>query len=285
MNIKWQEGTPTPVDDSYHTALLSNGKIYIGGGYGSHYRIDIYTLCNDSWSSSPINTPSIYFAMTTLNSQLITAGGRDRNFKATNKIFSLDGDHLKEYTRMITPRCKATAVGYQRLLIVAGGEGDHTIKLNSTELFDSTTGQWYNTGKLPSPHYGLKSAIVDNVLYLLGGASMSSTVLSTPLDILSSHQLLWSSQKPTPLYKSIPVSMQGRHLITVGGGASQCLAIADIHMFNKAIHSWEVIGQIPSARCEPAVVSVADNKIVVVGGYDDKHQFTNTVWIGLFEPQ
>ena len=56
-------------------------------------------------------------------------------------------------------------------------------------------------------------------------------------------------------------------------------------MFNKVSHSWEVIGQIPSARNGPAAVSVADNKIVVVGGKDDKRQYTNTVWIGSCEPQ
>ena len=56
-------------------------------------------------------------------------------------------------------------------------------------------------------------------------------------------------------------------------------------MFNKVSHSWEVIGQIPSARIVTAAVSVADNKIVVVGVYDDKSQYTNTVWIGSCEPQ
>jgi len=56
--------------------------------------------------------------MTTLGNQLITAGGKDTNNKVTNKIFSLDGGHLKEYTRMTIPRCWATAAGHQGTLEV-----------------------------------------------------------------------------------------------------------------------------------------------------------------------
>jgi len=118
--------------------------------------------------------------------------------------------------------------------------------------------------------------IVDNVLYLLGGPQGSNKVFTAPLDDLTSHQLKSSTQQHTPWYCTAPVSIQGRHLLIIGDG----VFTRDIHMFNKVSHSWEFIGKIPSARCGSAVVSIANNKIVVIGGCDDKYQFTNTVWIG-----
>jgi len=192
---------------------------------------------------------------------------------------------------MITPRYLTTAVGHKGTMIIIGGKDDQYRILSTTELFDSNTGQWYTTSNLPLPHYELLSVIIDNILYLLGGCNqdgkMSPAVFTAPLDTLSSHQLKWSSQQDTPWCRSAPVSVQGRHLLTVGGlkktGISHVYT-SNIHMFNKVSHSWEVIGQIPSAREGPAVVSVADNKIVVVGGYGDKVYF-NTVWIGSCEPQ
>jgi len=168
-----------------------------------------------------INSTCYYFALTTLNNQLITAGGRDRSHKVTNKIFSLDGDHLKEYTRMITPRYLTTAVGHKGTIIITGGKDDQYSILSTTELFDSNTGQWYTTSNLPLPHSELHSVIIDNTIYLLGGCNqdgkMSPAVFTAPLDTLSSHQLKWSSQQDTPWCCSAPVSIQGRHLLIVGG--------------------------------------------------------------------
>ena len=216
----------------------------------------------------------------------------DRSGKVTNKIFSLDGDHLKEYTRMVTPRCKATAAGHQGTLVVTGGEDDQIRKLATTELFYSTTGQWYTTSNLPLPPSELHSVITDNTLCLLGGVNqdciISPTVFAASLETLSSHQLKWNSQQDTPWCRSASVSMQDRHLLTVGGvkkTGSGYVYTSDIHTFNKISHSWESIGQIPSARSVTAVASVADNKIVIVGGLDDKVQYTNAVWIGSCEPQ
>jgi len=282
--------------------VFCDGKVYIGGGleasvgssFGdASYRIDIYSPNNNSWSPSPINTSYFWFAMTTLNNQLITAGGKDRSDKVTNKIFLLDSDHLKEYTRMITPRYSSTAAGHQGTLIITGGEDDQYRRLATTEMFNSTTGQWYTTSYLPLPHYELHSVIVDYTLYLLGGVnkdgSWSQAVFAAPLDTLSSHNLQWSSQQNTPCHRSAPVSMQGRHLLAVGGvkkkTGSGYVCSSDIHKFNEVSRIWEVIGQIPSARRAPAAVSVADNKIAVVGGWDDEGHYTNTVWIGSCEPQ
>jgi len=299
VSIKWQDGVPAPVG-CVHTAVLLGGKVYIGGGsegrVGSlpqtpSYRINIYSLTDNSWSPSPINTSYYYFAMTTLNNELITAGGKDRSVKVTNQIFSLNGDHLKNYTRMITPRYRATAAGHQGTLIITGGKDSKSRTLATTELFNTITGQWYSTNDLPLPHYGLHSVIVENTLYLLGETNndgMSPEVFASPLDTLSSHKLQWSSPQCSPSCHSAPVSMQGKHLLTVGGmkkTGSDYVYTSDIYKLNKVSDSWVVIGQIPSARNGPAAVNVADNKIVVVGGLDDKGHYTNTVWIGSFEPQ
>jgi len=273
--------------------VLLDGKVYIGGGSEAgripSYRIDVYTPASNSWSSSPIITPCYYFAMTTLNEQLIIAGGKDRSNKMlTNKIFSLNGSQLKEYTMMITPRCNATAAGHKGTLMVVGGVGDHNRLLATTELFDTITGHWCNATDLPVPHCGLKSVIVDNTVFLLRGRNkegVSLAVFTAPLDTLSSHQLKWNYLLVTPWCNSAPVSING-NLLILGGYNFSSGHTNNIYIFNKASQSWEVIGKIPSARSVPAAVSIDDNKIVVVGGLDDScNGGTNTVWIGSCESQ
>ena len=293
MNIKWEEGAPAPVSRYGHTAVWLNGLVYVGGGIEglleSSYIINCYDPVNNSWSSS-INTAYCDFAMTTLNNKLVTAGGMYRSTKRTTQVFTLDAGQLKKNTKMITARSHATAAGHQGMLIITGGVDDKGKRLSSTELFDSNNGQWYKCSDLPQPHSSLQSVIVDNNLYLLGGInedSYSTAVFTAPLDTLSTHQLKWNIHQDTPWYRSAPVSINGTHLLIVGGykyiGGNT--VTSDIHKLNKVSHRWEVIGHIPSARQSTAAVSTADNRVIVIGGRNDKHGATNTVWIGSCEPQ
>ena len=294
MNIKWEEGAPAPVGCAGHKAVWLNGLVYVGGGVETggkrSHAINCYDPVNNSWSS-PINTPYCHFAMTTRNNKLLIAGGEDKGDKRTNQILTMYAGQLNNYTKMITARSYATATGHQGMLIITGGVGDQGNILSSTELFDSSNGQWYVSNDLPQPHYSLKSVIVDNILYLLGGTnkdSVSPAVFTAPLDTLSSHQLKWNTLQDTPCCRSAPVIVHGIHLLIVGGRKVRehdYIFYSDVYKLNKFNHSWEAIGNIPSARSSSAAASTADNRMIVVGGLNDKGERTNKVWIGSCDPQ
>ena len=288
MNIKWENGAPAPVGRVDHTAVWLNGLVYVGGGYEPKwvrsYTINCYNPVKNSWSST-INTPFCLFAMTTLNNKLLTAGGQD--YKVTNQVLTMDDGQLNNYTKMTTVRLNATAAGHQGMLIITGGEDDKNKRLSSTELFDSTNGQWYTCSDLPQPSNWLQSVIVDNILYLLGGHnkdSVSTAVFIAPLDSLSKHQLNWNTHQDTPWCWSAPVSVNGTQLLIVGG-RKWSIYTSDVHKLDKVSYNWEIIGRIPSARSSLAAVSIGDNRVIVIGGYNDKEVYTNTVWIGSCEPQ
>jgi len=287
-------GAPAPVGCYGHTAVLLNGLVYVGGGKEAgkkeSWSINSYDLVNNSWSSL-INTPYCYFAMTTLNNNLLIAGGKDKSNKKTDEILTLDASQLKNYTKMITARSSATAIGHQGMFIITGGVDDKGNSISSTEMFDSNSGQWYICNDLPQPLSGLKFAIADNILYLLGGYSKdgpSSAVFSASLDTLSKYQLKWNIYQDIPWNRVAPVSMHSKHLLIVGGlkqmGGKPVLT-SNIYKLNKISHSWEAIGRIPLARDASAAVSTIDNRVIVIGGLHDNAQFTNTVWIGSCEPQ
>ena len=204
------------------------------------------------------------------------------------KILTMDAGQLKNYTKMITARSLATATGHQGMLIITGGRDDNGKRLSSTELFDSSNGQWYVSNDLPRSHYLLKSVIVDNILYLLGGANKhgaSPAVFTASLDsdTQSRHQLKWNTLQDIPWCGSAPVSIYGTHLLIVGGVkeiGDKYTRTSDVYKLNKVSHSWEAIGHIPSARSSSAAVSTADNRVIVIGGLNDKSENANTVWIG-----
>ena len=262
----------------------------MGGGFagvGASYTINCYDPVLNSWSS-PINTPYCFFAMTKLNNKLLTVGGEDKSYEVSNQILTMDDGQLKNYTKITIARKITTAAGHQGMLIITGGRDDKGKTLSSTELFDSTNGQWYTCSDLPRPHCWLQSVIVDNILYLLGGynkdGNPSPAVFTAPLDNLSRHQLKWNTQQDTPWCRSAPVSVNSTQLLIVGG-REKFTRTSDVYKLNKVDQIWEAIGNIPSARSSSAAVSTADNRVIVIGGCNDKVEETSTVWIGSCEPQ
>ena len=300
--VKWEELAPLLVCRTAHTAVLLGGNVYVGGGYeGStkdlqhSYRLDVYNLTTNQWSSPPITTPYESFAMTVLDDKLVTVGGATKNNEVVKKVLVLNADQWKDYSEMPTARYSATAVGYNSMLIVVGGgiivEGKWT-RLSITELLDTTNGCWYTCNNLPSPHQQMKAAIMNDKLYLLGGyASNNNDFRSSPqvfvasLDTLSTHQLNWQSIPNTPSLTSAPVVLYNKFLLTVGGTKSSELTslTSEVYALNPSTGQWTHLTNIPAARSFPAVVSM-DDKMIVIGGMTSKNrEYSNRVWIGMFD--
>ena len=300
MKITWTEGTPSEKGSFNHTAVWLNGRVYLGGGseneYTSSYNINCYDPDRNLWNS--INIGYRNFAMTTLDNKLVIAGGHAKESgKKTEKIQTLNAaNQLKDYNSLKIARSHAMAAGYREILIVFGGKGEGNSTLSSTELLHGKTCQLYECRDRLEPRYSPKSVIVDNILYVLGGFDQhnypSESVYTLPLDTVFIQELKWDiPSDQTPFYDSTPVSVNGTHLLIVGGYKKvqgNRTYTSNIHKpidKKRIIHNREIIGHIPLARSNSAAVCTADNRIIVIGGENDKRQITNTVWIGSCEPQ
>ena len=291
--VKWKELAPLPVGRSAHAAVLLGRDVFVGGGlegsssndYQDSYRLDVYNLTTNQWSSSPITTSYSWFAMTVLDDKLVTVGGGTKNAEVVKKVLVLNAGQWKDYSEMPTARCSATAVGYHSMLIVVGGKTkveDKWTTVSTTELLDTTNGCWYTCNNLPSPHQQMKAAIMNDKLYLLGGVDkdfeQSPQVFVASLDTLSTHQLNWQSAPNTPWCCSAPVVLYNKFLLSVGG--RQQSRTSEVNVFNPSTRQWKHLTNIPAARSGPAVVGVVDS-IIVIGGTTDNIEFSNTVWIGV----
>ena len=299
-SIKWEEVAPLPVGRTAHTAVLLGDVVYVGEGYEGRsvfdckqcYRLDVYNLTTNQWSPS-ITTPYCWFAMTTLDDKLVTAGGVTKNDEAVKKVLVLNAGQWKDYNEMPTARLATIAVGYRSMLIVVGGsikvKGKWTV-VSTTELLDTTNGCWYTCSNLPSPHQQLKGAIMNEKFYLLGGVNKdfepSPHVFVAPLDSLSTHQLSWYSASDTPWCFSRPVTLYNKFLLILGGIKQSDINIKtdNTYILDPSTGNWRrLILNLPAARSGVAAVTM-NNKIVIIGGVTDHNrELSNTVWVGTVE--
>ena len=264
----------------YIQSVIMQEMMYVGGGYASSinnmYIVMTYNIISQEWSRLPEYT-ACWFAMTVIHNKLTLVGGCDHNNRDTNVLGEWDTDERKwshPYTPMPTPRCNSSAVVYRQWLIVAGGWSNRT-KTSSVEVLDTSSNQWYKAPSTPRLWHSMRSAIVGDTWYLMGGVEevdlIADKVFSVSLSDLISHinntsARIWNTISSLELYHSTPVCM-GDSLLAIGGkNPWMGESVSTILHFIPDRNKWREVGQLPSSLYRCACTMTDDNQMFLAGG-------------------
>ena len=255
--------------------------VYIGGGDAGKVR-DICTVMKlniqpEKWTKLP-QYSAMYFAMTSFANQLVLVGGRDPvTEKPTNQIAVLaSGRWTNPYPPMNTARYTSTAVCYNNYIIVAGGH-DRSKRTTSVEVLDTTSRKWYIAESLPNPRSQLKSILIGNTLYLMGGRGPTGPTklvhkvglneLVTKAISKQATPTLWQSMEDTLFNFSAPLNVGG-YLFTVGGRDDHYNPSSSIHLYQPDTRRWVKVGDLPTARYNCTCSVLPSGEVTVAGGHN-----------------
>ena len=299
-SLEWKECQQLPVEMSSATAVWHRGKLYVGGwtsgSYKNSARLYVYTPTTDTWDKNMIDTPTYLFALTTYHYHLLLVGGIEyvsehSNGNITNKLWTWS--ELHRWQETLPPvglkRHNVCVVNYRDHLLVAGGMAlEGTLK--HIEVYNGS--HWSFAQPLPMGYYVLKSAILDQHWYLMGGKRSSqgysikdSMVHFSSLDsILASCQLSETSQLPSiwkrlidAPYQSSSAAVFGSRLIAVGGGEGVARPSSTVHAYSFQTNSWTHVGDMPFKASRTCSVVLPTGELMVVGGTDGVHFMTNVL--------
>ena len=269
---------PIKMDASVQSVVIGD-TVYVGGGSALRFRdlCTVMKLEQDQWTKLPEYTAK-WFAMTSLANRLVLVGGQDpRNNKRTNQLAVFEsGEWTHPYPPMNIARNSSTAVSFNNHIIVAGGCDYKERTLSSVEMLDVASRRWYIAQSLPNPRSELKSTLIGNTLYLMGGndhtGMPTKTVYHVDLDELIakalSHQdtpTLWQTLQEVPLVWSAPLSI-GRSLLAVGGRDDLDNPSSSIHLYQPDTRRWVKVGDLPTARCRCTCSVLPSGEVIVAGG-------------------
>ena len=106
---------------------------------------------------------------------------------------------------------------------------------------------------------------------MLGGwddEGKTKSVLTCSLTELlqsSSSSSIWHRIADAPVYLSTCAAVNGK-LLAVGGCDKGEKPTSAIHQYNPTINSWNLISNMPTARCHCLVAVLPNNELMVVGG-------------------
>ena len=280
---------PIEMGGSVQSVVIGD-TVYVGGGSAGNDRdkCTVMKLEQDQWTKLPEYTAK-WFTMTSLANRLVLVGGFDpRNNKPTNQLAVFkSGKWTHPYPPMNIARDCSTAVSFNNHIIVAGGYDDKGRTSSSVEVLDVESRRWYIAQSLPNPRSGLKSTLIGNALYLMGGwehtGGTTKTVHHVDLNELIAKTLsnldtptLWQTLQEVPLVRSAPLSI-GRSLLAVGGWDDRVNPSSSIHLYQPDTRRWVKVGDLPTARYSCTCSVLPSGEVIVAGGRTGAFPYIQTV--------
>ncbi len=266
-----------PIQMGYSVkSVVIGDTVYVGGGGADNNRdmCTVMKLEQDQWTKLPEYTAK-WFAMTILANRLMLVGGYyPKSNKRTNQLAVFEsGEWIHPYPPMKFARSSSTAVSFNNHIIVVGGRDDNN--LSSVEVLDVASRRWYIAQSLPNPRSSLKSTLIGNTLYLMGGwdhTRKTKTVYHVDLNELIAKALsnldtptLWQTLPEVPLVWSAPLSI-GRSLLAVGGQDDRDNPSSSIHLYQPDTRRWVKVGDLPTARYNCTCSVLPSGEVIVAGG-------------------
>ena len=291
LSLKWRTGKDMPIkmNTTVHSVVIEE-SVYVGGGNAASIHIKCtvmkFDLQRDEWTKLP-QYSAMFFAMATINSQLALVGGQDPvTGKPTNQIaLFASGKWISPYPPMYIARHSSTAVCFKNYIIVAGGWDNEGHGTSSVEVLDVAKRSWYIADSLPNTRSSVKSTLIGNVLYLMGGYDHTDSTKAIHMVNLSeliskaiskqATPTLWQDLEEAPLKYSAPLNVGGS-LLAVGGRHCNDPS-STIHLYQPDIRQWVKVGDLPSARYCCTCSVLPSGEIIVAGGDNGQSNYLATV--------
>ena len=240
-----------------------------------------YDISAGKWATLPPYRTR-HFAMTAVDNHLVLVGGRGRDGDRS-KVLGVWSEDSKKWTHpypdMTTPRLSCSAVVYKQHLVVAGGRGvGDSRRLSSVEVMNTDTKLWYAGPPTPMAWSSMKTAIVGETCYFMGGwieGSSSNKVYSVSLPALvpqlksdsSRSAQTWKELPRLPVTRAAPLSISGSLLAVGGWDKDGKTGVSALHLYQPDAGQWVKVADMPTPRHACTCIMITDKKLLVVGGF------------------
>ncbi|MCW4043915.1 MAG: hypothetical protein NWE94_00160 [Candidatus Bathyarchaeota archaeon] len=176
----WATKTSMTIPRSGMDAHCVGGKIYVIGGRSADRSVtgvnEVYDPNIDSWTNkTSIPTPVTSYVSAAVGNKIYVIGGSDVDSKIVDltQIYDVetdtwsDGAYIPYAITSAAAGATTGALAPERIYVVGGYYSTGTINLN--QVYDPEKDIWSLGAKLPKARSSLEVAVVDDVLYAIGG--------------------------------------------------------------------------------------------------------------------
>ncbi|MGB9914011.1 MAG: Kelch repeat-containing protein [Candidatus Bathyarchaeales archaeon] len=290
---EWAVKAPMQIARGGVGVAAVDGKIYAIGGISNNTQLSIneeYNPATNTWTTkTPMPTARSGFAIAVYKNKIYCIGGTvgDSNnvvsgFTGANEVYDPTTDKWETKTPMPTPRADLEACVVDGKIYLIGGKaywGTEPFyhELNVTEVYDPETDTWTTASSMPIPVFGYAAAVVDDKIYIMGGARQFQEGLAN-VTIVSSTQVYdtksntWGSRTELPIALSYAAACvtsgvtAPRRIYLIGGFDRTNYSNATF-AYDFEQDAWSAGALMPTARAYLGLAVVGD-VIYAIGGFN-----------------
>jgi N-acetylneuraminic acid mutarotase len=271
-----------------HSVVAAGNNIYVVAGLRTSViprednftsAVEVYNTVNNSWSEvAPLPVAAHHTNVASVDGNVYYLGGL---ISPGNNIFASEANansyrydsavnKWEEIAPMQNARGSAAMGVYGKTIYLAGGLLPGMRSVNTMSSYDTVSNKWteHDDLKLPEARDHAGSAVIDGVMYVVGGRVGGNRETVYALN-LTSPSPKWVSKTPMPIARGgLAAASVGKKIYTFGGEGNRANAkgvFGDVAVYDTEKDSWETAAPMTAPRHGFGAASVGD-KVYVPGG-------------------
>lgn len=234
-----------------------------------------------TWRScASMPTPRYAFAAGAIDGKLYAAGGFGAGTLDVLERYDPASDTWTALASMPTARAAVMGGVAGHTLYVAGGlfqdaAGSQTVE-DAVEAYDATNGVWAPRVPLPEPRHSGAAAVVNGILYVIGGMSKPPETLLATVLAYDPMANTWTARSSMPAPRTNVAAAVLDGMIYVVGGYDGNRYVDTVDAYDPSTDTWKAAAPLPSARGAVGAV-VLNGVLYALGGFTPDNHYMNAV--------
>lgn len=289
----WTSGPSNNITDSAAVAPLSDGNLFVTGGWtgpgGTRGDVYTYDVATSQWiSHSNLLTARHDHIVTQLADGTMFVAGGDNDTTPLSSCEIFDGTNWTSAAAMSTAHDSPVwaHLDDDRVLVAGGFASDGTTAQSITEIYTPSTHGWAIASPMPTTKADAASIVLrDGRVLSAGGARDMSTPVATA-EIFDPATNAWHSTGSllqTRYSSAIGLLPDGRVIVSGGYSDNAGDEMNTTEIYDPSTGAWTAGPTMTRSRAQHAMSVGADGTVVLQGGRDMGNvQISSTEVIDLF---